>query len=141
MTCADTITTMFKRYGHLIVMVLALAMVIIAAGCASTISRETLLEQMSTTAAPVIVDVRSQGEYDRDHIPGALHIHFYSIGSGLAEQGLLKQEPIVLYCEHGPRASIAGITLFLSGYAKVFSLEGHMKGWRKNGFPIEIIKP
>ena len=92
-----------------------------------------------TEKPPLVVDVRSQGEYDRDHVPGAVHIPFYSIGSGLKDLGYPKTDPIVLYCEHGPRAGIAGISLYLSGYEKVYSLEGSMRGWRKNEFPIEVI--
>lgn len=108
-------------------------------GCAANITREELLRQMQTDAPVLIVDVRSQGEYDRDHIPGAVHIPFYSIGSGLRAQGYSKSDPVVLYCEHGPRSSIAGFSLYLSGHEKVYSLEGAMKAWRKNEFPIEVI--
>jgi hypothetical protein len=38
------------------------------------------------------------------------------------------------------RAGIASFTLFLSGCETMYSLGGHMKGWRKNAFPIEEIK-
>jgi rhodanese-related sulfurtransferase len=116
-----------------------LLLAIVCAGCTTTMTREDLLRQMQAGTAPLIVDVRSLGEYDRDHLPGALHISFYTISSGLAEIGHPKKEPLVLYCEHGPRAGIAGFMLFLSGYGTVYSLEGHMKGWRKNSFPIEIV--
>jgi rhodanese-related sulfurtransferase len=44
---------------------------------------------------------------------------------------------VLLYCEHGPRSGIASFLLFLSGYENVYSLEGHMKGWRGNMFPVE----
>jgi rhodanese-related sulfurtransferase len=108
-------------------------------GCATGITRDDLLKLMQSEHAPLIVDVRSQGEFDRDHVPGAMHISFYSIDSGLRETGFSKKDPVVLYCEHGPRSGIAGLTLILSGYGRVYSLEGHMKGWRKNEFPIEII--
>jgi rhodanese-related sulfurtransferase len=118
---------------------IAFAMVLTSVGCAATITREDLLRQMQEGTAPLIVDVRSQGEYDRDHLPGAIHIPFYTISSGLSETGQSKNEPLVLYCEHGPRAGIAGVSLFLSGYDKVYSLGGHMKVWRKSSFPIEII--
>jgi len=127
------------RHRSLFVSALAFVMVLTTLGCAATITREDLLLQMQEGRAPLIVDVRSQGEYDRDHLPGALHIPFYTISSGLGDTGHSKNEPLVLYCEHGPRASIAGFSLFLSGYDTVYSLEGHMKGWRKNAFPIEII--
>jgi rhodanese-related sulfurtransferase len=108
-------------------------------GCAMGVTRDELLTLMRDGAAPLIVDVRSQKEYDRDHVPGAMHISFYSIGSGLKEIGFSKKDPVVLYCEHGPRSGIAGFMLKVSGYEQVYSLEGHMKGWRAEGYPVEII--
>ncbi len=120
--------------GILVVMIISCAI-----GCAANITREDLLKQLQSDAPPLVVDVRSQHEYDRDHVPGAVHIPFYSIGSGLKEMGYSKKDPVVLYCEHGPRTGIAGFSLYLSGYEKVYSLEGNMKGWRKSEFPIEII--
>jgi rhodanese-related sulfurtransferase len=106
-------------------------------GCATTINQNDLLKKMQNNHATVIVDVRSQGEYDRDHLPGAVHIPFYAIVSGLNELKFQKNNPIVIYCEHGPRAGLAGLLLYLHGYEQVFSLEGHMKGWREKGLPIE----
>jgi len=122
-------------------MLVSLALLISApiAGCATGITRDDLLKEMQGDNPPLVVDVRSQGEYDRGHVLGAVHIPFSSIGSGLRQIGFSKHGPVVLYCEHGPRAGIAGLSLFLSGYDRVYSLEGSMKGWRKNEFPIEII--
>jgi len=108
-------------------------------GCATGVTRDELLTLMRDGTAPLIVDVRSQGEYDRGHVPGALHISFYSIGSGLDGIGFSKNDPVVLFCEHGPRSGIAGFTLKVLGYERVYSLEGHMKGWRTDGYPVEII--
>jgi rhodanese-related sulfurtransferase len=108
-------------------------------GCASVITQDELLSLMRDGTAPLIADVRSQPEYDRDHVPGARHVSFYAIGSGLRELGASKSDPVVLYCEHGPRAGIAGFTLKVSGYEQVYSLEGHMKDWRAEGYPVEII--
>jgi len=112
-----------------------------AAGCASSIARDSLLEWMQEGTAPLIVDVRSQGEYDLGHIPGAVHVPFYSVGSGLEALGASKKDPVVLYCEHGPRSGIAGFSLRLSGYEQVYSLGGSMKAWRANDFPIEKVVP
>jgi rhodanese-related sulfurtransferase len=109
------------------------------AGCATGVTREDLLQLMQEGAAPLIIDVRTQGEYDRDHVPGAVHIPFYMIGSKLHARKFSKNDPLVLYCEHGPRADMASLSLFLEGYTEVYSLKGGMKGWRKNAYPIEII--
>jgi rhodanese-related sulfurtransferase len=130
-----------SRQGATVISAFFLTLLVSVSGCAANITREDLLGQMQTDAPSLIVDVRSQKEYDRDHIPGAVHIPFYSIGSGLHARGHSKSDPVVLYCEHGPRSGIAGFSLYLSGYEKVYSLEGAMKGWRKNDFPIEVVTP
>jgi rhodanese-related sulfurtransferase len=119
--------------------IIAVMIMFCAVGCSMNITRDELLSQIMTEKPPLVVDVRSQREYDRDHVPGAVHIPFYAIDSGLNDLGYPKTDPVVLYCEHGPRSGIAGISLYLSGYEKVYSLEGDMKTWRKNEFPIEII--
>ena len=132
--------TMAKGFMILLV-VSGFAMLFSIAGCATSMTRDELLRQMQEGVAPLIVDVRSQGEYDRDHVPGAVHIPFYAVGSILQERGFPKKEPLLLYCEHGPRTSMAAFMLRLSGYEQVYSLEGHMKGWRKNQFPREVNAP
>jgi rhodanese-related sulfurtransferase len=106
-------------------------------GCATGMPRADLLTRLGQQPPPLIIDVRSQGEFERDHLPGALHIPFYSIGSGLGKLENAKQKHIVLYCEHGPRALFAGLMLYVSGYAHIYTLEGHMRAWRSDGFPVE----
>jgi rhodanese-related sulfurtransferase len=101
-------------------------------------TREELLQQMQQGTKMLIVDVRSHGEYDEDHVPGAMHVPFYSVRSGIRELGWSKADLLVLYCEHGPRSGIASFSLYLSGYEKIYSLDGHMQGWRKNEFPLEV---
>ena len=128
------------RYGIAgILLMSGVALSLGGAGCATGITHDALLGLMQSGHSPLIVDVRSQGEYDRGHVPGALHISFYSIGSGLDGIGFSKNDPVVLYCEHGPRSGIAGFTLKVLGYEQVYSLEGHMKDWRSDGYPVEII--
>jgi rhodanese-related sulfurtransferase len=126
-------------YRYFIILALAGMVSAMVIGCAGSIAGDDLLTQMQTRRALLVVDVRSRTEYDRDHLPGAVHIPFYSIASGIAALGFPKNDPVVIYCEHGPRAGIAGVSLFLSGYNNVFSLKGHMKAWRKKEFPIEVI--
>src|SRR5262249_60488562 len=52
-------------------------------GCASganpsRVTPDALLASIRSGSAPVIVDVRTQREYDRGHVPGASHIPFYT---------------------------------------------------------------
>ena len=106
-------------------------------GCATGMPRAELHARLRQQPPPLVIDVRTQGEFDRDHLPGALHIPFYSIGYGLAKLESAQKKDIVLYCEHGPRALIAGLMLYVSGYAHIYTLDGHMRAWRTDGFPVE----
>lgn len=109
--------------------------------CAGSINREELLNRMQGRKTSLIVDVRSRSEYGRGHLPGAVHIPFYAVASTLSQMQFPKDGEIVMYCEHGPRAGLASLLLHLSGYDALYSLEGHMKSWRQNQFPIETINP
>lgn len=86
--------------------------------------------------APVIVDVRSQGEYDRAHIRGALHIPFYAVAKRHREISDDKATPVVVYCAHGPRAWWAAFLLRRQGFRQVSTLAGNFRAWQQGGFAI-----
>lgn len=97
---------------------------------------EQLLASIETRTAPVIVDVRSQSEYDSGHVPGAVHLPFYAILSRHEETSATPEDPIVVYCEHGPRAWIGKFALWTVGYQNIVYLDGHMSGWKQRGMPM-----
>lgn len=113
-----------------------------AGGCASAttpdrVAPEALLASIAARTAPVIVDVRTRHEYDAGHVPGAIHVPFYRL---LVRQDDLpgpREQPVVVYCEHGPRAGIAGLALRLAGFTDVRYLDGHMSGWKARGLLTE----
>ncbi len=109
-------------------------------GCWKTPDRTILeyfkSEQLESGTAPLIIDVRSRWEYQRGHVPGAVHIPFWAMLFHLAAISVTPDEPIVVYCEHGPRAGIARFALRRTGFQRVRCLEGHMAQWRKARLPI-----
>lgn len=100
------------------------------------ISRAELREQLDAGTAPLIIDVRSRWEYQRGHVPGAVHIPFWAMPFHRAAIPATPDEPIVVYCEHGPRADIARLVLRRAGFQRVRCLEGHMAQWRNARLPI-----
>ena len=60
------------------------------------------LAQMPDQA--VWIDVRTAGEYEQDHLEGALRVPWDGIEKGVTELGLSKDTPIYLYCAVGGRA-------------------------------------
>ena len=98
---------------------------------------DQLLASIQQGSAPVIVDVRTQSEYNSGHVPGAKHLPFHTLWSRHAELKGQPEEPVVLYCEHGPRAWIGKLTLWTLGYTNLVYLDGHMSGWIQRGLPME----
>lgn len=101
--------------------------------------RSVTAEELSTAivagTAPAILDVRSRAEFLSGHVPGAFHIPFWQIARRISTLSASREDPIVVYCGHGPRAWIAGATLRSHGFVRVSYLEGHMSGWRRAGLP------
>jgi rhodanese-related sulfurtransferase len=117
----------------------ALVLTLSLCACADHIGRGELLAQLDAGSAPAIVDVRSRGEFETSHVPGAVHIPFYSIlgSADVLPEPAAEDQPIVLYCEHGPRAGIARAQLWFVSDRPVRFLEGHMTAWKSDGLPVE----
>lgn len=120
--------------------VLGLALVTLQAcslASSPSVAREDLAEQIARGEAPLVLDVRSDSEFTEGHVPGAVHIPFRSVDERSAELPVDKDDPIVVTCQHGPRAVWAARSLRKAGYTNVSFLDGHMSAWTAAGLPTE----
>ena len=101
------------------------------------IQQAELLTLLQPEQAPIIIDVRSGWEFNAGHIPHAQHIPFWQSFTSDALDNKDKQEQVILYCEHGPRAGIAKLAYSMAGFKNIRYLQGHMTSWRQAGLPIE----
>jgi rhodanese-related sulfurtransferase len=102
-----------------------------------TITSSDLLGQIDAGNAPAILDVRSAHEFARGRVPGAVNRPFWAVLLGLARVPFNRDEPVVVYCQHGPRARIAARGLHRLGFRHVTYLKGDMAGWRRAGLREE----
>ncbi len=84
----------------------------------------------------VLVDVREDNEFAKDHLPGALHL-----GKGVIERDIEVRVPdlnaeIILYCGGGFRSAMAADNLQKMGYTNVISMDGGIREWREKGYPL-----
>jgi rhodanese-related sulfurtransferase len=96
-----------------------------------------LLTALNSGSPPAVLDVRSRWEFARGHVPGAVHIPFWTLPMRVPELSS-RDLPIVVYCGHGPRAWFAGAVLRATGFRRVEYLEGHMSKWKSAGFPQQL---
>jgi rhodanese-related sulfurtransferase len=85
----------------------------------------------------LLIDVREDLEWARDHLPGAVHM-----GKGVIERDVEQRVPdtkteLVLYCGGGYRSALAADNLQKMGYTNVYSMDGGIRGWREQGLPLE----
>lgn len=108
-----------------------------AAAPATDMDNTVLHQKIQAGQPPVILDSRSSFEYRRGHITGARHFPFWLSYLRADDLDLAKDQPIVVYCEHGPRAVFAKGALEKHGFTQVQLLKGHMTGWKKARLPVE----
>jgi rhodanese-related sulfurtransferase len=101
------------------------------------VSQDELAAEIAAGSPPAILDVRSRAEFVRGHVPGAIHIPFWRLLRRMASIPASRDDRLVLYCGHGPRAWMAGAVLRTTGFRHVSYLEGHMSAWSRAGLPQE----
>ena len=101
---------------------------------APSLAPEALHALREQGKAPVVIDVRTQAEFEAGHIPGAVHIPFDEVAQRIATVDA--PNGVALYCMVGPRARKGEARLLASGYASVFHLEGGLAAWRSAGLPV-----
>ena len=99
------------------------------------ITAAALVARQGTSEAPLVVDVRPNGEYKTGHVAGAVNIPFDKVEKHLDE--LREAENgIVLYCTMGKRTRQAEQTLLDHAIPNVYHLAGGLGAWRQGGYPI-----
>jgi rhodanese-related sulfurtransferase len=98
---------------------------------------DDLLKRIESKRAPVVVDPRSEFEFKRGHIPGAVNAPVRQILLNTAQLPHDKNSEMVIACMHGQRAVIAKWLLALYGYRNTSLLEGYLEGWQVAGLPLE----
>ena len=123
-------------------MLLLLVLQLSASGCArqetESMSPEDLYTLIQSDEPPLILDVRTLREYRSGHIPGAIHRPFHQLLGSNHRAPAESETTLLIYCEHGPRAGIAGWGLRRSGFLRVVALDGHMSAWKKRNLPLEF---
>ena len=102
---------------------------------APSIAASELSARRASSAAPVVIDVRTPEEYAAGHIPGALNIPFDQVAQRISEVDA--PHGVALYCMVGPRARKGEAALLSAGYTSVLHLEGGLAGWQAAGLPVE----
>jgi len=100
-----------------------------------SVKSDKLAEEL-VDAAPVLIDVRSAAEWNKDgYIEGAVNIPFNDFFASL-DKVPAKDENIVVYCGSGHRGAILLMAMKLMGYENVRNLAGGLGAWKAASMPV-----
>jgi rhodanese-related sulfurtransferase len=107
--------------------ILAIA-VVGCAGTYTTIPPDEVQQRLASDPDVFLLDVRTQGEYDSGHIPGATLIPVQELKFRLAE--VPKNRTVIVYCLSGERSAEAAAMLSGEGYGDVYNMGQGVQAWR-----------
>lgn len=101
------------------------------------ITIEQARERMTKNRDAVLLDVREDSEWQKDHAAEAIHL-----GKGILERDLEKTVPdpnceIIMYCGGGYRSILTAAAAQQMGYRNVFSLSGGYKALVNANWPMK----
>ncbi len=77
----------------------------------------------------MILDVRTDREYEQGHIPGAVNVQLSDIGDKVKK--LKKDKDLVVYCRSGNQSIWAIKRLMGMGYKNLYNLKGGYSAWKR----------
>jgi len=105
-------------------------------GFAPLVSAAGLRAELASSSPPVVLDVRTLGEWERGHLRGAIHLPVDDVRFDFAS--LPRGRRIVVHCRSGFRAHLALRILRQHGFDDVANVTG---GWvsmqAEGGLPLE----
>tara|TARA_Y100000746_G_scaffold216249_1_gene211034 strand:+ start:337 stop:741 length:405 start_codon:yes stop_codon:yes gene_type:complete len=81
----------------------------------------------------ILVDVRTEDEYNSGYIENSLNIDYFSNEFSVNADKLDKNTPIILYCRSGNRSSMSANKISKLGFNEIYNLEGGILEWIKEG--------
>ena len=81
----------------------------------------------------VLVDVRTNDEYNSGYIENSINIDYFSDDFSENVEKLDKNIPIVLYCRSGKRSSKSANKLSKLGFKEIYNLQGGILDWIEIG--------
>lgn len=107
-------------------------------GCSSKanyhqIDGQSALDMMNNETDYIIIDVRTESEYQQGHIKNAINIPNESIDESVSEILTDKDQLLLVYCRSGNRSKQASEKLAKLGYSNIYEFGGIFD------FPGEIV--
>ncbi|HKP44007.1 MAG TPA: rhodanese-like domain-containing protein [Mycobacterium sp.] len=103
----------------------------------ATIDSADLRSLLDSPTPPRVIDVRTPGEFQTVHLPGAYNVPLDLLREHRDEIVSHVDQDVVLVCRSGQRATQAEETLRKAGLTNVHILDGGITDWEAKGFTVK----
>ncbi|MFO7890052.1 MAG: rhodanese-like domain-containing protein [bacterium] len=95
-----------------------------------------LIQDNKTNDDFMIIDVRTESEFDQGHIQDAINIDYYSPDFTELLDDLDKNKTYLIYCRSGNRSGNTLNKMENLGFKEVYNLVGGINTWIEKGYPL-----
>ncbi len=88
----------------------------------------------------LVLDVRTDKEYQDGHIINSMHVPLGMLSSSLSQLAAYKHSSVVIVCRTGSRSAQAAGTLRKAGFEQVYNLAGGIMAWQSANMPLTTEK-
>ena len=129
------ITTNWMLVLALIVILALLARTYVGPGVSKGIGAMEAVALINHNNA-LVVDVRTESEFQNGHILNAMHIPLGMFESKMQDLDAYKDRPIIASCQSGNRSGRALSLLKKRGFSKIYNLNGGVMAWQNANLPL-----
>ena len=84
----------------------------------------------------IVVDVRTQAQFEQGHIVNARNMPLASLGEDNAALGKLRDKTVLACCDNGVSSSKATRLLRDNGVTRIVTLQGGLVAWQRDSLPL-----
>ena len=102
--------------------------------CTERVNAATLVEELTSEAPPLVIDIRGPGEWKTKHLSDSVNIPLGHLQEHIAE--IPRTRRLAIHCAGGYRSSIAVSILNQYGITNVIELAGGITAWEAAKYPV-----
>jgi rhodanese-related sulfurtransferase len=94
------------------------------------------LTQLVNRDNALLIDVSSQQDFEKGHVPGARHVAMSQFDPESKDLSKARELPVAVSCRNGQVSAQAAQRLVKAGFSKVYWLEGGIAAWSEAQLPL-----
>ena len=100
------------------------------------ITPQDALMLMDENSEIVIIDIRPEDDYKKDHIPGAQNLDYDGHDFQRKAERLDRNKKYLIYCKSGVRSEYFMMKMKKSGFNDVYAILGGYVAWQISKLPL-----